>query len=41
MVWIQIRTDVLLILIWDQAVFKSHQQTTKIAASKEIAKQHF
>ena len=34
-VWIQIRTDVLSVLIWVQTVYK---QMTKVAASKEIVK---
>ena len=33
--WIQVRTDVLLVLIWVQTVCKGYQQTTKVAASKE------
>ena len=33
--WIQIRTDILLPLIWDQTVCKGYQQITKVAASKE------
>ena len=32
MVWILIRTDVLLGLTWVQTVYKSYQQITKIAA---------
>ena len=35
MVWIQIRTEVLLVLIWVQTVCKGYQQTTKVAANKE------
>ena len=35
MIWIQIRTDILMVLIWVQIVFKSYQQTTKVGASKE------
>ena len=35
-VWIQIRTDVLLVLSWVQPVCKGYQQTTKVATSKEI-----
>ena len=36
MVWIQIRTDVLSVLIWVQTVYKGNQQTTtKVPASKE------
>ena len=34
-VWIHIRTDILLVLIWVQTDCKGYQQTTKIAASKE------
>ena len=38
-VWIQIRTDILLVLIWVQTVCKGYQQTTwKVAASKERVK---
>ena len=37
-VWIQIRTDRMLVLIWVQTVFKDHQQTTKFATSKERVK---
>ena len=33
-VWIQIRTDILSVLIWVQTVCKGYQQTTKVAASK-------
>ena len=33
--WIQIRTDILSVLIWVQAVCKSYQQTTKVSISKE------
>ena len=32
-VWIQIRTDVLSVLIWIQTVCKGYQQVTKFAAS--------
>ena len=35
-VWIQIRTDVLSVLIWVQTICKGYQQTTKVAACKEI-----
>ena len=35
MVWIQIRTDILFILIWFQTICKGYQQTTKATASKE------
>ena len=34
-VWIQIRTDILSVLIWVQTVCKQYQLTTKFAASKE------
>ena len=34
-VWIQIRADILLVLIWVQTVYKGYQQTTKVSASKE------
>ena len=37
-VWIQIRTDVLLVLIWIQNVCKGYQQTTKVATSMERAR---
>ena len=37
--WIQIRTDILLVLIWDQTVCKGlYQQTTEVAACKERVK---
>ena len=32
MVWIQIWTDVLSILVWVQTVWKGYQQTRKVAA---------
>ena len=32
-VWIKIRTDIMLVLIWIQTVCKSYQQVTKFAAS--------
>ena len=35
MVWIQIRTNILLVLIWVQTVCKGYQQMTKVATSKE------
>ena len=38
MIWIQIKTDILLPLIWVQTVCKDYQQTTKVAASKERVK---
>ena len=34
-VWIQVRTDVLSVLIWVQTVCNAYQQTTEVAASKE------
>ena len=34
-VWIQIRTDILSVLIWVQTVCKCYQQITKFVASKE------
>ena len=34
-VWIQIRNDILLVLIWVQTVCKGYQQMTKVTASKE------
>ena len=37
-VWIQIRTDALLVLMWVQIVCKCYQQTTKVTASKERVK---
>ena len=37
MVWIQIRTDILPVLIVVQTVCQGYQQTTKAAASKERA----
>ena len=33
--WIQIRIDVILVLIWFQTVCKGYQQTIKVATSKE------
>ena len=33
--WIQIRTNILLVLIWVQTVCKGYQQMTKGATSKE------
>ena len=38
MVWIQIRTDSLSVLIWVQTVCNGYQQTTKVATSKERVK---
>ena len=35
MVWIQIRTNILAVLIWVQTVCEGNQQTTKVAASKK------
>ena len=37
-VWIQIRTDILSVLIWVQTVCKGYQQMTKVAASLERVK---
>ena len=34
-VWIQIRTDILLFLVWVQSVYKDYHQTTKIATSRQ------
>ena len=34
-VWIQIRTDVLSVLIWVQTVCKGQQQTTTVAADQK------
>ena len=34
-VWIQIRTDIMSVLIWVQMVCKGYQQMTKVTASKE------
>ena len=34
-VWIKIRTDILLVLIWIQTVCHGKQQTVKVATSKE------
>ena len=39
MVWIQIRTYMLLVLILVKTVCKGYQQTTKVAASQERVKQ--
>ena len=38
MVWIQIRTNILSVVIWVQTVCKGHQHMTKVAASKERIK---
>ena len=40
MVWIQIRTDVLLVLMWVLTVCKGYQQMTKVTASTERVKIH-
>ena len=40
-VWIQIRTDILSVLIWFQTVCKAYQQTTKVTTSEEIVKYFF
>ena len=37
-VWVQIRTDIMSVLIGVQTVCKGYQQTTKVAASKEKVK---
>ena len=37
-VWIQLTTDVLLVLIWVQTVCEGYQPTTNIVASKERVK---
>ena len=37
-VWTQIRTDMLLVLIWVQTVCKGFQQTAKVTTSKERIK---
>ena len=34
-VWIQIRTDILSVLLWVQTVCKGYQQTTKVTTSME------
>ena len=34
-VWIQVGTDIVLVLIWVQTVFKGYQQMTKVATSKK------
>ena len=38
MVWTQIKTDILSVLIWVQIVCKGYQQMTKVAVSKESSK---
>ena len=35
---IQVRTNILLVLIWVQTVCRGYQQTTRVAASKERVK---
>ena len=35
-VWIQIRTYILLVLIWVQTVYNGYQQMTNVTASKEV-----
>ena len=35
MVWTQIRTDILSVLIWVQTVCSGYQQMTKVAASRD------
>ena len=37
-IWIQIRTDILSVLIWVQTVCKGYQPMTKVPASKERVK---
>ena len=37
-VWIQIRSDILSVLIWIQTVCNGYQQMTKVAPSKESVK---
>ena len=37
-IWIQIRTNILSVLIWVQTVRKSYQQMEKVVASKERVK---
>ena len=39
-VWMQIRPDILLDLIWVQSVFKVYQQTIKVAGSRERVCEH-
>ena len=38
-VWIQIKTNILSVMIWVQTVCKGYQQRTKVAASKKRVKQ--
>ena len=40
MVSIQIRTDILSVLIWVQTVYKGYQRTTKVPASKKELNTH-
>ena len=40
MIWIKIRTDILLVLIWAQTVCKDYQQTPKVSTSKESKKEN-
>ena len=35
MLWIEISTDILSVLVWVQIVCKGYQQTTKVGTSKE------
>ena len=39
--WIQIRTDILSVLIWIQTVCKCYQQTTKVTARKKRVKKFY
>ena len=39
-VWIQIRTDILSVLIWVQTVCKCYQQTTKVLEMRIISNHH-
>ena len=36
-VWLQIRTDILSVLIWVQTVYKGYQQTSNVTAGMERA----
>ena len=38
-VWIQIRTDILSVLIWVQTVCKGYQQTTEVVAVNHTKRQ--
>ena len=40
-VWIQIRPDILLFLIWVQTICKGYQQTTKAATSRQTVNNGF